>query len=178
MDVNTMLAAASVGRQDDYDTQIIKEVWADFPTDGDMSNFTKKDFEGETNVCEKAYEAQGSEAYSRCYQAALAANTPEHNALVERYAAAQAKGYSKDFAAFKKKTGTLSAIGDLATGILGSLFGKSTSSSTRSTSGGGEDYNKEKYPEPEKPKTLLYVGIGAVVIIGIGTAIYFYNRKK
>ena len=54
MDVNTMLAAASVGRQDDYDTQIIKEVWADFPTDGDMSNFTKKDFEGETNVCEKA----------------------------------------------------------------------------------------------------------------------------
>jgi len=176
MDLNTMLAASSVGRQDGYDTQIIKEVWANFPTDGDMSSFTAADFEGETNICEKAYESQGSEAYNNCYAAAISSNTPEHNALVRKYAEAQAKGYSKDFASFKNKTGNLSALGDLATGILTSLFGNKGGKGSE----GGTRLTDEKFLNPDlgKSKTGLYIGIGAVVLAGIGTAIYFATRNK
>tara|TARA_R110000822_G_scaffold46670_3_gene124204 strand:- start:14638 stop:15141 length:504 start_codon:yes stop_codon:yes gene_type:complete len=167
MDLNTMFAASSVGRQDDYDTQIIKEVWANFPTDEDMSNFTKADFEGETSICEKAYESQGSVAYNKCYEAAISANTPEHNALVTKYAEAQAGGYSKDFSAFKTKTNVLG----LAKGLLDSLFAPADKKHSNSFRTG------ETYPKEEESKTGLYIGIGAVVLVGIGTAIYFGTRR-
>ena len=166
MDLNTMFAASSVGRQDDYDTQIIKEVWANFPTDEDMSNFTVADFEGETSICEKAYESQGSGAYTKCYEAAISANTPEHNALVTKYAEAQAGGYSKDFSAFKTKTNVLG----LAKGLLDSLFAPADKKPNSFRT--GETFKKE-----EESKTGLYIGIGAVVLVGIGTAIYFGTRR-
>ncbi len=178
MDVNSMLTQAALTAQEDYETQIVKEVWADFPTDGDMSNFTAKDFDKDPNMCDGVYEAQGSSAYNMCYTAAISANTPEHNALALRYAQAQEKGYKKDFESFKKKTGTLSAIGDLASGILTSLLG---GGSSNQQGGGNQNSNirtDEFYPEPDKPKTGLFIGIGIVAVIGIGAAIYFFNKKK
>ena len=174
MDLNTMFAASSVGRQDAYDKQIIKEVWANFTTDGGMSNFTKADFEAETNICEKAYEAQGSEAYSNCYNAAISANTPEHNALVSKYAEAQAKGYSKDFNSFKKKTGTLSALGDIASGILGSLLGGGKSKSSTDTT-------TERVYVPDDDEGLstgakIGIGVGALAVVGV--VVFLIIRKK
>jgi hypothetical protein len=175
MDINTMYAAANVGLQDDYETQIIKEVWQ--KASSDMSNFTKADFEKEDNICEKVYEAQGSTAYGMCYNAAISANTAAHNALIGRYAEAQVKGYQKDFESFKKKSSTLGALGNLAEGILGGLLGDkrrdgTSNDSSVSVGGGGT------YQPPEKSKLGLYIGLGAVALVGIGTAIYFFTRKK
>lgn len=177
MDINSMMTQAALSAQEDYETQIVKEVWGDFPTNGDMSNFTAKDFDVDPNMCDGVYEAQGSDAYNKCYTAAISANTPEHNALVVKYIAAQEKGYTKDFESFKKKTGTLSAIGDLASGILTSFFGNKTNPNTNTNTSGGTRTGGY-YPEPEKPKTALYIGIGVVAVVGIGAAIYFFNRKK
>jgi len=178
MDVNSMMTQAALTAQEDYETQIVKEVWADFPTNGDMSNFTAKDFDKDPNMCDKVYELQGSSAYNMCYTAAIASNTPEHNALVTRYIAAQEKGYKKDFESFKKKTGTLSAIGDLASGVLTSLFGNKSNQAQQGGFNQGGIRTGDVYPEPDKPRTALYIGIGVVALIGIGTAIYFYNKKK
>ena len=175
MDINTMYAAANVGLQDDYETQIIKEVWQ--KASSDMSNFTKADFEKEDNVCEKVYEAQGSTAYGMCYNAAISSNTAAHNALIERYAEAQVKGYQKDFESFKKKSSTLGALGNLAEGILGGLLGDkrrdASSNNSSVTVGGGGTYDP-----PKESKLGLYIGLGAVALVGIGTAIYFFTRKK
>ena len=171
MDVNTMYAAADLGLQDEYDTQIVKNVWNDSSS---FANFTAKDFEGETNMCEGVYEKQGAEGYSKCYNAAISSNTPEHNALALKYAKALEKGYSKDFESFKKKTGTLSSIGDIATGLLGGLLDNFAS--------GNKDGNIQvggyEYAPQPKSRTGLYVGIGLVAVLGIGTAIYFATRKK
>jgi hypothetical protein len=176
MDVNSMMTQAALTAQEEYENQIVKEVWADFPTNGDMSNFTAKDFDKDPNMCDGVYELQGSDAYNLCYTAAISANTPEHNALVTRYIQAQEKGYKKDFESFKKKTGTLSAIGDLAGGILTSIFGNKTNS-TNTSGNTRTDYTRDEVTD-EKPKTGLYIAIGAVAIVGIGAAIYFFNRKK
>ena len=177
MDINSMMTQAALSAQEDYETQIVKEVWGDFPSNGDMSNFTAKDFDVDPNMCDGVYESQGSDAYNKCYTAAISANTPEHNALVVKYIAAQEKGYTKDFESFKKKTGTLSAIGDLASGILTSFFGNKTNPNTNTNTSGGTRTGGY-YPEPEPSKTGLYIGIGVVAVIGIGAAIYFFNRKK
>ncbi len=142
-----------------------------------MSNVTKADFEKEDNICEKVYEAQGSTAYGMCYNAAISANTAAHNALIERYAEAQVKGYQKDFESFKKKSSTLGALGSLAEGILGGLLGdkrRDIASDGSSVTVGGN----AKYPPPEESKLGLYIGLGAVALVGIGTAIYFFTRKK
>ena len=177
MDVNTMYAAANVGLQDDYETQIVREVWQS----SNMSNFTKADFEKDPNMCDRVYEAQGSDGYNKCYNAAIASNTSDHNALVEKYIEAQVKGYTKDFESFKKKTkreGALGTLGNLTESILGSLLGdnrKNQESGDDITIGG----RKYKVPEEdEKSKIGLYIGLGAVALIGIGTAIYFISRKK
>ena len=179
MDINSMMTQAALSAQEDYETQIVKEVWADFPTNGDMSNFTAKDFDVDPNMCDSVYESYGSDAYNKCYTAAISANTPEHNALVVRYIAAQEKGSKQTFEQFKRKTGAMAAIGDLASGILTSFFGNKTNPNTNTntnTSGGIKTGGF--YPEPEKSKTGLYIGIGVVAVIGIGAAIYFFNRKK
>jgi hypothetical protein len=171
-----MYAAANVGLQDDYETQIVREVWQS----SDMSNFTKADFEKDPNMCDRVYEAQGSDGYNKCYNAAIASNTSDHNALVEKYIEAQVKGYTNDFESFKKKTkreGALGTLGNLAEGILGGLLGdnrKNQEGGGSVTVGGNSTYT----PPQEKSKIGLYIGLGAVALIGIGTAIYFISRKK
>lgn len=167
MDVNTLNTAVNIGVQDAYDTQIVKSVWSK----NSMSNFTASDFQKENNICEKVYEAQGAEAYNRCYNAAVSSNTPSHNALVTKYAEALSKGYSKDFESFKRKTNTLSAVGDIAKGLIGNFLNKFGSENTSDSEGA---YNYEQEP---KNNTGLYVGIGLLTVIGIGTAIYFARRK-
>lgn len=169
MDINTMYAAVDLGIQDEYDTQIIKNVWN--TDNSSFANFTEKDFAGETNMCEGVYEAQGADAYAKCRSAAMSADTPQHNALAVKYAKALEGGYSKDFESFKKKSATLSAIGEIGAGLLGGLLDRF--SSGNSGTGGYEDS-----PLPPKSRTGLYIGIGLVAVLGIGTAIYFATRKK
>ena len=163
-----MIAASMVGRQDAYDTQIVKEVW----NNAEMLEFTAKDFEGETNMCEATYEAQGAEAFNKCRAAALSCGEDKTcDGIAVRYAAALEKGYSKSFEDFKKKTNTLAAIGDIATGILGGLFNKGGSQSNIQVGGGAY------YPPQEKSKKGLYLALGAVAVVGIGVAIYFARKK-
>lgn len=52
MDINSMMTQAALSAQEDYETQIVKEVWGDFPSNGDMSNFTAKDFDKDPNMCD------------------------------------------------------------------------------------------------------------------------------
>ena len=174
MDINSMMAQYAIDKQADYETQIVKEVWADFPTNGDMSNFTAKDFDVDPNMCDAVYESQGSDSYNKCYTAAISANTPAHNALVVRYIAAQEKGSKQTFEQFKTKTGTMAAIGDLAAGILTSFFGKPKTNTSGNTSGNSRVY----VPEPEPPKTGMYIGIGVGVLAVVGVGIYLATRKK
>ena len=144
MDINTMIAASMIGKQEEYDTQIVKDVW-----NNEMLGFTEEDFKGESNMCEAAYEAQGSEAFNKCRAAALACGSDEScNKLAVKYAAALVKGYSKDFESFKKKTSTLSAIGDIATGILSGIFGGKQGGGQGNIQVGGGAY----YPPQEKSK--------------------------
>ena len=172
MDVNTLYAAIDLGAQEEYDTQIIKDVWNDESTN--FQNFTDKDFAGETNMCEAAYEASGADAYSKCRAAALACGADAKcNALAVKYAQALEKGYSKSFADFKKKSGTLAAIGDIASGLLGGLLGSLGKKDNNIEVGGGG-----VYPAPTKSRTGLYIGVGLVAAVGIGAAIYFATRKK
>lgn len=174
MDVNTLYAAVDLGAQDAFETEILKEVWSN--NNLSFQNFTSKDFEGETNICEKVYEKLGSEGYNKCYNAAISSNTARHNALVTKYAEAQAKGYTKSFEQFKRSS-TLGTIGDIAGGLLSGLFGNSDSGSQGGgTQGGGTQGGY--YPPQKESKTGLYIGLGAVALIGIGTAIYFATRKK
>ena len=173
MDVNTMYAAVDIGAQDEYDTQIVKDVWNNDTSN--FQNFTEKDFAGETNMCEATYEAQGGNSYAMCRSAALSCGTDVAcNVIAEKYAKALEGGYSKDFEAFKKKTSMLASIGDIATNLLGGLISK--------LGGGSSDQDVEVgggrvVIEQEKSKTGLYIGIGVVAVAAIGTAIYFARKK-
>jgi hypothetical protein len=170
MDVNTLYAAVDLGAQEEYDTQIVKEVW-----NNDTSNFTQSELGSETNICEATYESQGADAYNRCYNAALSCGSDSNcNALAVKYAQALNSGYSTSFEDFKKKTGTLSAVGEIATGLLGGLLGKLGGGSREGDiqlGGGG-------YYEPQqKSNKGMYIGIGIVALIGIGAAVYFARKK-
>ena len=166
MDVNTMYAAAALGLQDEYDTQIVKDVW-----NNSMSNMNAGE---STKNCFSVYEAQGSTAEGMCYQAGLSCGSDtDCNALAVKYAEALAGGYSKDFESFKKKSSFLVKAGEITGGILSGLL----------TSLGGDKDNQIDvgggYYEPQKKsRTSLYIGIGVVAVIGIGVAIYFARKNK
>jgi hypothetical protein len=171
MDINTMYAASQLGKQDEYDTQIVKDVW-----NNDFYSFTEKDFAGETNMCEAVYESQGSAAFNMCRSAALSCGEDSNcNTLATKYSQALVGGYSKDFASFKKKTSNLGAIGDIASGLLGGWISN--------LGGGGKEGDIQlggsDYYEPQKKNKLgTYILVGVVAVIGIGAAIYFLNKKK
>lgn len=173
MDVNTMYAAVDLGAQDEYDTQIVKDVWNN--DNSNFQNFIEKDFAGETNMCEATYEAQGGNSYAMCRSAALSCGTDVAcNVIAEKYAKALEGGYSKDFEAFKKKTSILAAIGDIASNLLGGLLSKLGGGSSEDDIDLSRD---KKYKEEEKSKTGLYIGIGVVALAAIGAAIYFARKK-
>ena len=87
-----------------------------------------------------------------------------------KYSKALVKGYSGDFASFKKKSGVLASIGEIGGGLLRGLLGNKENG----VQVGGDGY----YPEPPKSRTGLYIGIALVAVIGIGAAIYFARKKK
>jgi hypothetical protein len=163
-----MYVASQLGLQDEYDTQIIKSVWNN---DSDMSNMTAQKA---SDSCEIVYESQGSDAYNKCYNAALSCGSDTNcNALAVKYSQALAKGYSKDFESFKKKSSFMSNAGEISGGIISGLLA--------SLGGGNEDrinVGGGYYEAPPKSKTGLYIGIGAVALIGIGAVIYFARKKK
>lgn len=167
MDVNTMYAASDLGLQDEYDTQIVKEVWSN-----SMSNM---DAESSSANCEKAYEAQGAEAYNKCYNASLSCGTDSAcNAIAKKYGEALARGYSKDFESFKKRTGLLSQAGEIGKDILGGVLSGLGLSNSNNTSGRNSG---AYYDEPKRSNTGLYIGLGIVALAGISAAIYFARKK-
>lgn len=166
MDINTMYAASQLGKQDEYDTQIVKDVW-----NQDFSNAST-----DSDMCEAAYEAQGAEAFNKC-NAAIASCGSDSTCreLAKKYSQALQGGYSKSFEDFKKKTGTLAAVGDIASGLLGGLLSNLGGGSREGDIqvGGGAYY------EPQQKSNMgLKIGIGILALAGIGTAIYFATRKK
>jgi hypothetical protein len=169
MDATSYMSVASYGIQQDYDDQIIREVWTE-----KYSNLSETEASAS---CEEVYEKQGASAYNRCYLAGVSCkDNAACNEVAKRYAKALAKGYSKDFEAFKKRSQTLSQIGSTAGELLGGLLSglgiKDTPDASADVYSG--DYS---YEEPKK-KTGLYVGLGLVAAVGIGFAIYFATKKK
>lgn len=166
MDVNTMYAASSLGLQDEYDTQIIKDVWNN---DVDMSNMNAGEA---TKACRAVYESQGVKAEEKCYNAALSCGSDANcNALAVKYAQALAGGYSKDFESFKKKSNILSQAGEIAGGILSGLLGGL----------GGKDridVEDDTYIPPPPTPIGLYIAVGVLAVVGIGLTIYFVRKKK
>lgn len=165
MDANTLYAAASVGKQAASDEQIIKEVWSE-----EHSNMTAEE---SVDNCDAAYEKQGAEAYNKCYQASLGCKDADCNILAKKYAKALSKGYSGSFEEFKKKSANMSALGDLGKTIFGGLLAN-LANKKRNNGKGADD---TVYPQ-EKSKTGLYIGLGFVALVAIGTTIYFATRKK
>lgn len=158
-----MYVASTIGLQDDYDTQIIKDVW-----NNSMSNMN--DVESSSS-CEAVYESQGSSAYNKCYQASLSCGSDSKcDILAKKYAQALVGGYSKDFESFKNKSNILSSAGEIAGSLLSGLLGKNEND----TQIGGGGY----YAPQSKSNKGLYIGIGVVALIGIGTATYFALKKK
>lgn len=177
MDTNAMYAAAMVGRQADYDDFIIKEAWAE---DGFESMTTAS----AQATCSVVHEKQGSEAYSRCMDAANSCGSSKTcDTTAIKYAKALSKGYSKSFDDFKKRSETLAGLGklgmDLGGAILTILGGNKEGGSDEG--GGGSTYCLENpydaLCQPKKSRTGLYIGLGVLAVGAIGAAIYF-GRKK
>lgn len=170
MNPNTAyMSLASISSQDAYDDQIIKEVWSK-----DFSNFSAQQAQ---NNCEAVYERMGANAYNRCYQAGVSCkNDATCNELAKKYSAAILKGYSKDFESFKKRSGTISTIGEVGGNILGNLLNKLQGKEAE----GGEEYDAgADYATPQpKSKTGLIIGITLGGLAVIGGIIYLATRKK
>ena len=171
MNSNTLYAAAMVGRQADYDDQIIKEAWEE---DGynNMAELKAQD------ACEAAYEAHGADVYGKCRAAGISCGSDAGcDAVFLKYAKALKKGYKGSFADFKKRSKNLAAIGTIGLDFIGGLLGKIGSG--RDGGEGGGDYGAYGgYAPPQKSRTGLYIGLGLVAVVGVGVAIYFANKKK
>jgi len=166
MDSTYYMTIAALGAQEEYDTQIVKQVWNE-----DNSNFTETEA---GNNCEAAYEKQGASVYNKCRAAGISCGKDAAcNAMATKYAAALTSGYSKDFETFKKKTNGLAAVGEIGgaflSGILDRIGGRGGSVASPSDS---QDYIPTK-----KSNTGLYIGIGLVAVVGIGVAIYYGTKK-
>lgn len=162
MDINTFYAASNLGVRDEYNTQIVKDVWSK-----SMSNMTEIEA---SDSCEAVYEAQGSDAFTRCRNAALSCNNDDAcKTLSSKFNAALIKGYSGDFESFKKKSNVLANLGEISGGIIKGLLNGGSSYNNSNTDNG--------YYDKPKNNTALYIGIGAVALIGIGVAIYFARKK-
>lgn len=162
--VRTLGKAAT---QDEYDTQIVKEVWTD-----DYSNLN----EGEaTQACVNVYKARGVEAEQRCYNAYVGCgNNNKCNAIAAKYAEALERGYSKDFESFKKKSSVLAQTGEVIGGFLSGLLGDRRDNQNWNQGMQGGNWNQP----PPRRNTGLIVGVGLLAVVGIGAAIYFANKKK
>ena len=169
MDTYTLYAARTIGmksKQDEYDTQIVKEVWQN-----KFSNLTE---EQSAKACQFVYDSQGSSAYEKCNQAYLSCGTDGGCVSVaQKYAEALAKGYSKDFEAFKKKTNFLTSTGELIGGVLSGFVGSQTGRNNQVNFGTGGFYQP-----PRRTPAGTYIGIALLAIVGIGAGIYFYRKSK
>jgi hypothetical protein len=162
MDSNTLYVASIVGSQEDYNDSIVRDVWSE-----DHSNMTATQAE---NACEAVYEAQGADAFNKCRAAGIACGGDKScNAIHAKYARALAKGYKGSYEDFKRRSETLSSLGQLGLNLVSGLFG----SKDQSSSGG--TYRDDTPPPP--PKTGLYIVLGLLAAAGIGTAIYFATKK-
>jgi len=159
MDVNTLYAASSIGSQDDLDTKIIKEVWAE-------GYSAMNAFDSEVNCS-----GLDGKTYSDCYEASRNCGADKAcNEMATKYAKALQGGYRKDFEAFKAKTESLGKLGELGKDIFNWL-----------ARGRGQETVVAPQFQPQsevKPKTGLYIGLGILAVAAIGTAIYFATKKK
>jgi hypothetical protein len=167
--LHTVRTLGMAAKQDEYDTQIVKEVWAD-----DYSNLSEQQ---SADACEFVYESQGSGAYNKCYQAYLNCGSDASCVtMAQKYAQALAKGYSKDFESFKRKSNILGQTGEVVGGLLTGLFGdrrRDNQNWNQNWQGGGT-WNQP----PRRQNTGLFVGLGLVALVGIGAAVYFARKKK
>lgn len=172
MDSNTMYAASMVGGQDDYNDYIVKQVWEDT-----SSNFSNMTIDSAQVLCNPVADKQGSSAYGRCMDAANGCREDETcNTAAKKYAKALAKGYKGSFADFKKRSSNLAAAGAIASDLLGGILSQlGGGQDAGAGTDGRDDYNTP--PPPPKKKIGLYIALGAVALIGIGTAIYFARKK-
>jgi len=162
MDVNTLFAASSIGRQDDIDSKIVKQVWGE-----SHSNMTAVEV---SDTCEHLEE--DFTAIKKCTKAAMSCvRDSDCDEMAKRYAKALGKGYSKDFEDFKRRSASLAQAGDLGKEIL-SWFAKGNYRK-------GDNQNYDVYPQnAKKSNTGLYIGLGVVAVAAIGVTIYFATRKK
>jgi len=168
MDNNTYYAAAMLGRQQEYDDQIIKKVWSN-----DYQNMTEQEA---SDSCEDVYEKQGSTAFNKCRSALISCgNDATCTAISKKYSEALSGGYSGTFEDFKKRSGTLSSLGQIGTtfltGLLANLAAKNQGNTQVAPDGNTPP------PPPPPSNTGLYIGLGLVAVLGIGAAVYFGTRS-
>jgi hypothetical protein len=164
-----MYAASMVGRQEDYNDAIIRDVWAEEEYEG--MNLTKA-----TDICQSLKNTHGAEAWNKCKDAAVGCkNDSACDTVAEKYAKALSRGYKGSFSDFKRRSENLAAAGMIGMDLVSSLL--SRIGSGRDNTGGGDYGGGYDYDPTPKPRTGLYIALGLVAVAGIGAAIYFAKKK-
>jgi hypothetical protein len=162
MNYNNILAASAL---DAEQNEIVKSVWLEEK----YSNMTA--WEANSNCSDVP-----DDGYNECMRASNACGSDSKcDRVAKNYSKALSKGFKGSFNDFKNKSKeNLATLGNVGINILDKLFGgsdDSSSSSYQTDSYGGNNSDKSS------SKTGLIIGVSALALVGIGTAIYFAVRK-
>ena len=171
MDANTMYSAAMIGRDLDYQDDVIIAAWEE------------EGFAGLTvDDAQKVCKSLKGDNYSKCMSAYNSCREDTNcDRVAAKYVKAIQKGYKGTFEDFKKRSAALANIGQLSLSYLGDFltnFGQGGGGAM----GGGQDYCLTNPQDPicggQQPnRTGLYVVLGLLAVAGIGAAIYFSTKK-